>query len=72
MKTNVLFERLTQKEIEEGQREENGEILMNEGPQAALENIGSQAITYNEWVRRKDAEKRMKQRLINEAKKEVR
>jgi hypothetical protein len=41
MKTNVLFERLTQKEIEEGLREENGEIIRNEGGhQAAIENIG--------------------------------
>ena len=29
---------------------------------------GSNAITYNEWVRRKDAERRMKIRLLKEAK----
>ena len=28
----------------------------------------SNAITYNEWVRRKDAERRMKIRLLKEAK----
>lgn len=29
-------------------------------------------LTFNEWVKRKDAEKRMKQRLINEVKQEIR
>ena len=29
-------------------------------------------MTFNEWVKRKDAEKRMKQRLVNEVKQEIR
>ena len=52
---NVLFERLCEKEINEESRIIQGEK-------------GSNAITYNEWIRRKDAERRMKHRLLNEAK----
>ena len=29
-------------------------------------------LSFNEWVKRKDAEKRMKQRLINDVKQEIR
>jgi hypothetical protein len=29
-------------------------------------------LTFNEWLRRKDAERRMKKRLIDEAKNEIR
>ncbi len=56
---NVLFERLCEKEINEESRIMQGDK-------------GSNAITYNEWIRRKDAERRMKLRLLKEAKQEVR
>ena len=29
-------------------------------------------LSFNEWVKRKDAERRMKQKLINESKQEIR
>jgi hypothetical protein len=60
--SNVLFERLTNKEMIEGALQEPGASGVD----------SSKAITYNEWVRRKDAERRMRQRLMNEAKQEVR
>ena len=56
--SNVLFERLTNKEMIEGAIQESGTTGVD----------SSKAITYNEWVRRKDAERRMRQRLMNEAK----
>jgi hypothetical protein len=30
------------------------------------------SISFNEWLRRKDAERRMKKRLLDDAKKEIR
>jgi hypothetical protein len=40
--------------------------------QDLLEGGNAGAISYNEWLRRKDAERRMKKRLIDEAKTEIR
>lgn len=63
MLSNALFERLTEKEIEE---------MKKEASMAAVIAGHSTAISFNEWVRRKDAERRMRTRLMNEAKNEVR
>lgn len=59
--SNALFERLTQKELTEAKRDENLLPLTDE-----------KAISYNEWLRRKDAERRMRTRLLAAAKNEVR
>jgi hypothetical protein len=59
--SNALFERLTQKELAEVKREDNLLPLPDE-----------KAISYNEWLRRKDAERRMRTRLLAAAKNEVR
>jgi hypothetical protein len=58
--SNALFERLTEKEIKEMKR-----VHEDDG-------TDERAISFNEWLRRKDAERRMKRRLINDAKKEIR
>ena len=56
--SNAIFERLTEKEINEMKR------MHMEGD--------DRAISFNEWLRRKDAERRMKKRLLDDAKKEIR
>ncbi len=33
---------------------------------------GDRKISFNEWLRRKDAERRMKKRLVDEARNEIR
>ena len=55
---NAVFERITNREIEEKQQERTGEI-------------GEVPLTFNEWLRRKEAEARMKKKLIQEAKKDI-
>ena len=50
-KSNAIFERLTDKEMEAPQMD---------------------GLPYSEWLRRKDAEDRMKKKLIQEAKKDIR
>jgi hypothetical protein len=55
--SNAIFERLTEKEIME----------MN---QAHVDTNGK--LPFNEWLRRKDAEMRMRKKLIDEAKNEIR
>ena len=60
--SNAIFQRLTEKEI-------------NEMKRASLEMTDaemSSALNFNEWLRRKDAERRMRRRLIDEAKNEIR
>jgi hypothetical protein len=59
-RSNALFERLTEKEIAEMNRSQTGDIAYNKG------------IRFNEWIRRKDAESRMKKKLIQEAKNDIR
>jgi hypothetical protein len=59
-RSNALFERLTEKEIAEMNRSQTGEVPYNKG------------IRFNEWIRRKDAESRMKRKLIQEAKNDIR
>lgn len=59
-KSNAIFERLTEKEVEEHLRRAS----------VAMESTGQ--MTYNEWLRRKDAEERMKKKLIKVAKSEMR
>ena len=45
---------------------------MNDGNTGDMEKGESRSgLSFNEWVRRKDAEKRMKQRLVNVAKDEI-
>jgi hypothetical protein len=63
MQTNALFERLTEKEIEE---------MKKEASMAAVIAGHSNAMSFNEWVRRKDAERRIRTRLMKQAKEEVR
>ena len=57
--SNAIFERLTEKEVQELKRAQMGDV-------------NERGIPFNEWLRRKDAEKRMKKRLIVEAKNEIR
>jgi hypothetical protein len=59
-RSNALFERLTEKEIDEMRRSQ-----MDHQPR-----IGG--VRFNEWVRRKDAETRMRKKLIQEAKNDIR
>jgi hypothetical protein len=56
-RSNALFERLTEKEMAEIKRE-SAEF--------------TKGIRFNEWIRRKDAEQRMKRKLIYEAKNDIR
>lgn len=58
-RSNALFERLTEKEIAEMNRLQM-DVPYNKG------------IRFNEWIRRKDAESRMKKKLIQEAKNDIR
>ena len=58
-KSNALFERLTEKEIAEMNRSQT-DVPYNK------------RIRFNEWIRRKDAESRMKKKLIQEAKNDIR
>ena len=45
---------------------------MNDGKTGDMDKgESSLGLSFNEWVRRKDAEKRMKQRLVNVAKDEI-
>jgi hypothetical protein len=62
-KSNAIFERLTEKEVEEHLRRSSFE---------SSEQTSSGGITFNEWLRKKDAEQRMKKKLILEAKNEMR
>lgn len=64
--SSLLFQRLTQKEIQ-AKAEQNS----NRGT-SAKSSSDDQGLSFNEWVRRKDAEKRMKQRLERELKHEIR
>ena len=58
-RSNALFERLTEKEIAEMNRSQT-DVPYNK------------RIRFNEWIRRKDAESRMKKKLIQEAKNDIR
>lgn len=58
-RSNALFERLTEKEIAEMNKSQM-EVQYNKG------------IRFNEWIRRKDAEQRMRKRLVQEAKNDIR
>ena len=61
LSSTVLFQRLSQKEQAASRQE-------------ASKRSGSKrrGLSFNEWVRRKEAEKRMKQRLVREVKDEIR
>ncbi len=59
-RSNALFERLTEKEIAEMKASHNDIVQYNKG------------IRFNEWIRRKDAEQRMKKKLIQEARNDIR
>ena len=54
MSSSVLFKRLTQKEIEA-----KNKPAKSNSSRSVAEN-GEKGLSFNEWVRRKDAEKRMK------------
>lgn len=58
-RSNALFERLTEKEIAEMNRSQ-------------MDVPYNKRIRFNEWIRRKDAESRMKKKLIQEAKNDIR
>lgn len=62
-RSNALFERLTEKELEEARRKQ---------PAFEWQQAQSTVIKFNEWLRRKDAEVRMKKKLIRDAKNEIR
>jgi hypothetical protein len=62
-RSNALFERLTEKELDELRR-----AGMN--PEQLLED--NNRVRFTEWIRRKDAERRMRQKLIKEAREDIR
>jgi len=55
----AIFNRLTEKEIKEMKAKQD----ITEG---------GRELSFNEWLRRKDAERRMKKRLLDDAKNELR
>lgn len=59
--SNAIFERLTHKELVEAKR-----------VAGALEPSDLPKISFNEWLRRKDAERRMRRTLLSEARNEIR
>ena len=57
--SEALFKRISQKEIDLDNMIENPEKGSNGG------------LSFQEWVRKKDAEKRLKRRLVNDVKNEI-
>ena len=67
--SEVLFKRLTHKEMET-EKEEQRLASENDLNRTSSSQYGGQS--FQEWVRRKDAEKRLKRRLIQDSKNEIR
>ncbi|CDW89305.1 UNKNOWN [Stylonychia lemnae] len=81
----ILFQRLSKKELDDldGKQDQQDNDSKSQfdrmsktskpATNRSMTNLKDpKSMTFNEWVKRKDAEKRMKQRLINDVKQEIR